>query len=259
MTADDLQLLAVPFPESDIEWRVQRAGEKDGRVWAQVVAYITNRAIMDRLDTVCGPTNWKNELHEWQGAAGARCGISIRIDGEWITKYDVSDNTDIEAVKGGVSGAMKRAGVQWGIGRYLYHLEGGWADVREDGMLRGEYKSGNTKRYFRYNPPPLPTWALPVRVDQETGEILAPPEKPNRSVSAPKDDSDKTISPQQYGKLKQEFKANGWKLPTIQAYLSSKGYHRGEDIKRGDFLSTLKDAGDVGVRLQYEGNEEVAA
>ncbi len=31
--------------------------------------------------------------------------------------------TQVEAVKGGRSGAMKRAAVQWGIGRYLYNLE----------------------------------------------------------------------------------------------------------------------------------------
>lgn len=49
---------------------------------------------------------------------GVECGISIKIDGEWITKWDAAENTQVEAVKGGRSGAMKRAAVQWGIGRY---------------------------------------------------------------------------------------------------------------------------------------------
>ncbi|WP_263317101.1 Rad52/Rad22 family DNA repair protein, partial [Enterobacter hormaechei] len=60
---------------------------------------------------------------------GVECGISIKVEGEWITKWDAAENTQVEAVKGGRSGAMKRAAVQWGIGRYLYNLEEGFAVV----------------------------------------------------------------------------------------------------------------------------------
>ena len=52
---------------------------------------------------------------------------------EWITKYDGAPNTDIEAVKGGLSDASKRAAVQWGIGRYLYGMESVWVDVEQRG------------------------------------------------------------------------------------------------------------------------------
>ena len=42
-------------------------------------------------------------------------------DGEWIGKSDGADDSNIEAAKGGLSAALKRAAVQWGIARYLYH------------------------------------------------------------------------------------------------------------------------------------------
>ena len=48
----ELDRLRDPFAPGDIEWRVQTAGEKNGKPWARVLAYVTNRAIMDRLDEV---------------------------------------------------------------------------------------------------------------------------------------------------------------------------------------------------------------
>ena len=58
-----------------------------------VLAYVTNRAIMKRLDTVCGKGNWKrNEYKDLPNNAGVQCGISIKIDGEWVTKWDAAPN-----------------------------------------------------------------------------------------------------------------------------------------------------------------------
>lgn len=156
--------LSKPFEYKDIEWRVGQAGEKQrGGVWAKVLAYVTNRAIMQRLDDVVGPTRWKNEFKGAPEGDGVLCGISIYMDDKlgWVTKWDGASNTDIEAIKGGLSNAMKRAAVQWGIGRYLYDLESGWADVLPDGQ-KG-YGKNKTKdgTWFDWNPPDLPSWALP--------------------------------------------------------------------------------------------------
>lgn len=153
----DWAKLAEPFAPFDIEWRIQQSGlKKDGKPWGKVLAYVTNRAIMERLDTVIGPGSWRNEFSVGPGG-GVMCGIGINIGDEWITKYDGAENTDIEPVKGGISGAMKRAAVHWGIGRYLYNLEGGWARFCEDGIYSAKIE-GN---WFSWSPPDLPTWALP--------------------------------------------------------------------------------------------------
>jgi hypothetical protein len=157
----DLSKLKEPFPGEDIEWRVGRAGEKNGKPWAMVLAYVTARAIQDRLDDVCGPGCWRNEFRPGVDG-GVLCGISIKVGDEWVTKWDGAENTNIDPVKGGLSGATKRAAVQWGIGRYLYNLTEGWANIHEAGSMRGEAKKNDgSKLYFKWNPPKLPAWALP--------------------------------------------------------------------------------------------------
>jgi hypothetical protein len=148
----DLSKLKEPFPASDIEWRVGSTTKDKSRGMA--LAFITNRAIQDRLDEVCGPENWKNEFREWHGTSQL-CGISIKIGDEWITKWDGADNTDFESTKGGLSDSMKRAGYQWGIGRYLYRLPGQWMPIKPAGS---SYRLAET--------PSLPDWALPDGSDK---------------------------------------------------------------------------------------------
>ena len=158
----DLSKLKEPFPYEDIEWRLQQADKGKNGIWGKCLAYVTNRAICNRLDEVVGPENWKNEFKTGPDG-GVLCGLSIKVDGEWVTKYDGAENTNIEAVKGGLSGAMKRAAATgWGIGRYLYNLKESWAVIAPDGK-KGKY-TGQTKdkKYFKWDPPALPAWALPA-------------------------------------------------------------------------------------------------
>ena len=126
--------LDEPFPHEDIEWRVARAGLGGKGIFCLVIPYITARAIQKRLDDVCGPDGWKNEeprVIDVNGKTAFVGGISIRFKDQWVTKWDVADPTNIEPAKGGFSGAMKRAGAQWGIGRYLYYLDETFAEVEE--------------------------------------------------------------------------------------------------------------------------------
>ena len=127
--------LAKPFAPEDLEWRLQRA-DKDGR-WGIAVPFVTNRAIQNRLDDVVGPENWYNEFKPWNGDGkkGAQiCGISIHFEERgFITKWDGAENSDIEPVKGGLSDSMKRAAVQWGIGRVLYNMDAVFVDVEKKG------------------------------------------------------------------------------------------------------------------------------
>ncbi len=127
--------LAKPFAPEDLEWRLQRA-DKDGR-WGIAVPYVTNRAIQNRLDEVVGPENWYNDFKPWHGDGkkGAQiCGISIFFEERgFITKWDGAEDSDIEPVKGGLSDSMKRAAVQWGIGRILYNMGAVFVDVEKKG------------------------------------------------------------------------------------------------------------------------------
>lgn len=159
--------LKDPFPAKDVEWRIVERGAKGEGQWAKVLAYITNRAIMERLDEVCGQENWRNEFTQIPGAF--LCGLSIRVGDEWVTKWDGAQESQIEATKGGISGAMKRAAVQWGIGRYLYDLDQGWANIHP----KGQHYAGKDQRKnlpsMKWDPPQLPAWALPS-IDSKTAQ-----------------------------------------------------------------------------------------
>ena len=129
--------LAKPFAAEDLEWRLQRTFEVQGRMTGIAVPYVTNRAIMNRLDSVVGPENWYNDFKPWH-AAGKKeaqiCGISIYFEGRgFITKWDGAEDSDIEPIKGGLSDSMKRAAVQWGIGRVLYNMDTVLVDVEQRG------------------------------------------------------------------------------------------------------------------------------
>jgi hypothetical protein len=139
--------LSKPFDQSDIEWRAGATNQDKTRALA--LAYITSRAVMDRLDEVVGPENWRDEYKPGPDG-GLICGLSLRLDDEWITKWDGAENTLVEEVKGGLSGAYKRAAVKWGIGRYLYKLDRVWVPCEMVG-----------KRIILTIIPPLPIWALP--------------------------------------------------------------------------------------------------
>ena len=169
---EHLRLLQEPFQPKEVEWRIGRSGcKKDGNVWALCLAYVTNRAIQQRLDDVLGPSMWKNRYKSGP-SGGVICGLSIRClntDGEgykeeWVTKWDGAEARDIEAVKSALSDSMKRAACQWGIGRYLYDLEEGWAEVSDNkmpGAKRAKCQGPGGDKWFFWLPPKLPHWALP--------------------------------------------------------------------------------------------------
>ena len=211
----DLSKLKDCFEPNDIEWRLQQCGKgSNGKIWGMALAYVTNRAIMNRLDEVCGPENWKNE-YKAAPDGGILCGLSIKVGDEWVTKWDGAENTDIEAVKGGLSGAMKRAAVQWGIGRYLYKLEESWINANDNGAYRGKTKDGTT---FKWDAPTLPYWALPKdsnkSVKSETHTEPKPPKKPvvqftDEQKAEMKKWNDGTFSKDELDKFKKQSTAAG--------------------------------------------------
>jgi hypothetical protein len=186
-----LEALSEPFERRDITWRVSRcAVGSTGKVWCKVLAYITNRAIMARLDDVMGPNNWRNEeprILTIDGRSYFSCGLSLNLGSEesphWVTKWDVCEpgsTRGIDAAKSGWSGAMKRAGAQWGIGRYLYYLTEEYAEVRRPDEVdrndktwnRGTTPKDRGNQDFMWKPPRLPGWALP-KPDEVTRAQLA--------------------------------------------------------------------------------------
>lgn len=137
LTPEELQQrLSAPFADSDIDWRVSATTREKDKGLA--VPYVTNRAIQNRLDETVGVDCWRNEFIPWSNDAESKkgaqlCSISLYFPArkEWITKTDGAENSDIEPVKGGLSDSMKRAAVQWSIGRYLYGMPQVWVKIND--------------------------------------------------------------------------------------------------------------------------------
>ncbi len=154
---DDLfDRLAAPFSPDSISWRVGSTNQDKTKGLA--LAYLDARDVMDRLDLVCGPDGWQCRYSHVGGTTV--CDIGIRVasrlaqadkDGvihdlyppEWLWKADGAGATDVEAEKGALSDAFKRAAVRWGIGRYLYALPSPWVALVAAGrswkIADGEY------------------------------------------------------------------------------------------------------------------------
>ena len=172
----DLRKLAEPFPADDIEWKPVRFEiGGDGKVG--VLAYITARAIMERLDDVCGPENWRVAYTHLDG--GVICHLEILCESGWVSKSDGAESTKVEPFKGGISSALKRAGAVWGIGRYLYRLDHTRTKTRTDKKTPPGWK---WTKDFSYEIPTLPSWALPAGAgDAPASSEPAPPE-PDRPL-----------------------------------------------------------------------------
>ena len=113
--------LTAPILPNEIEWRVQSVTSTGKMI---VVPYINNRCVMQRFDAAFGPTNWTSEFREITNGFICRLTVHYTDDHEAVLKTiyreDGASKTNIEPEKGGISDAMKRAAVQFGLGRCLY-------------------------------------------------------------------------------------------------------------------------------------------
>ena len=115
-----LEAFGKPFPASDVSWRLQYVNEQ--RMQGIAVPYLDARAVADRLDEVVGQNRWKDSFTPWHESVSGKktkssqlCTISIYDDelGQWIDKTDGAEDSDIEAVKGGLSEGVKKAALEF--------------------------------------------------------------------------------------------------------------------------------------------------
>lgn len=182
-TNEIFESLKAFFAPEDIEWRVGSTDAQKTRGMA--LAYLDARAVMDRLDEVMGPANWRNEYKPGPNG-GVICGISLRIDGEWITKWDGADNTAVEPVKGGISDSFKRAAVVWGIGRYLYEFPAVWVKIEAVGKSTKMLEKPSIPAQFlpKGYKPKKATTQQPLPEPAAASEPAVPAEKPAAKPAA---------------------------------------------------------------------------
>lgn len=141
--------LQRPFPVDVVSFKPQVV--KGNRALA--VAFIDARDVQNRLDEVFGPEGWQDE-YEVLPNGSVICRLSARLDEGWVTKSDVgspSDQPDVgDKLKAAFSDSLKRAGIKWGIGRYLYSLGMQWRDFDP------------VKKQFT-DKPQMPAFAIPTK------------------------------------------------------------------------------------------------
>lgn len=147
MNLDDLR---KPFQPEAISWRV--GSTNADKTKGMALCYIDARDVQDRLDAVCGIQGWQCRYVPTHDKKTI-CEIGILCDfpgyagpnhpSEWVWKADGAGDSDIEAEKGALSDAFKRAAVRWGVGRYLYDLDSPWVALEAAGrsfkIAPGEY------------------------------------------------------------------------------------------------------------------------
>jgi hypothetical protein len=107
--------LTAPILPNEVEWRIQSQTSTGKLI---VVPYINNRCVMTRFDAAFGAENWTSEFREISN--GFLCRLTVTINKREVYREDGASKTNIEPEKGGISDAMKRAAVQFGLGRCLY-------------------------------------------------------------------------------------------------------------------------------------------
>ena len=123
--------LSAPFHPFEVKVRNQSGTE---------LHYIDARAVQDRLDEVLGIDNWEVSYYtkevtvtvskknyetkqtETSSQTQVRtfCKLSLNLGGKIVTKEDAAGDSNVEAEKGAVSDALKRAAVCFGINRCMY-------------------------------------------------------------------------------------------------------------------------------------------
>jgi len=162
-----LKQLNAPFPADMIQWKAQTTSRDKTRALA--VPYIDARAVMERLDEVFG-LEWA-DTYKVLDANHVECTITAK----GISKSDVGESNEggfADKMKGAYSDAFKRAGVKWGVGRYLYSLPTQWVGYD------GQRKQLTEK-------PPLPPWAIPGKGKPPAPSANSTPVTPEPEPAGP--------------------------------------------------------------------------
>ena len=150
--------LELPFEASSIEWKVTNTSHDKTR--GQVIPYADQRAYTDRLNAMFTPAGWtrKYAIHTSANFERSKdqkivakvlvtCELTIfGLGSHSATGEEWADNDN--AGTSAEAQAFKRACSCFGLGRYLYHFDGVWANLDEQKRPKSV--------------PQLPGWATPT-------------------------------------------------------------------------------------------------
>ena len=168
---DVIEKLQEPFPPKRIKWRPGSTNEKARKdnpnlaPQAMAYPYIDARDVMWRLDRTVGAFNWQTGIKNEGGVMMKGIGIRHPDTGEWIWRWEPgaidptggASAAGKKSILGAASVALRRAGAEWGIGRYLYHISRIWVGY-------------DPRRKKLTETPAIPKWALPYDLQNGDGD-----------------------------------------------------------------------------------------
>jgi hypothetical protein len=117
-------ILERPTPPTEVSWLprgVKAKGNSTSEGVATAIPYISSAYVENTLDEAAGKFGWQTDLKQVSGVMCMGIGIFDPDKNEWAWRWDVGleKSQDEHGSKSEVTGALKRAARQWGIGRDL--------------------------------------------------------------------------------------------------------------------------------------------
>ncbi len=121
---DVVAILERSTPPTEVSWLprgVKPRGQSTTEGVATARPYVDSAYVERTLDEAAGPLGWQTDLKQIAGVMCMGVGIKDPETQEWVWRWDVGleKSQDEHGSKSEVTGALKRAARQWGIGRDL--------------------------------------------------------------------------------------------------------------------------------------------
>lgn len=207
----------------EIECRIGTVKEGKG---VSLLLYKDARCDQIILDETVGAMNWQKHYSR----DNANCIISIWDEDkkQWIEKEDTGTESKTEAEKGLASDSQKRSGFAWGIGRELYSAPFIWISgaSKFDKFYVSDIEIVNKK-----------ITKLTICAKDDYGEktnIVAYqyPKQSRKQTERPKEDTPKTIAPEQAESIKQILMQTD---SDVKAFLRNFKVNSVEEIRETDY------------------------
>ena len=166
LTAEQMEALAVPFPQDAIKWKPGATNRDKTRALA--LAYVDPRHYIDRLNEVVG-VDWSDDYEVQAGGTVVVCRLTIG----GVMRSDVGEEaeTDPNTATTAVAQAFKRACVKFGLGLHLYRMPARWVPydaqkkrITDDGLRQlGTATAGSPRSAGRGNGQPRAQRAAPLQ------------------------------------------------------------------------------------------------
>lgn len=119
-----VEVLERPTPPAEVSWLPRGVKAKSNSKTegvATAIPYVDSAYVERTLDEAAGKFGWQSDLKQVSGIMCMGVGIKDPETGEWIYRWDVGleKSQDEHGSKSEVTGALKRAARQWGVGRDL--------------------------------------------------------------------------------------------------------------------------------------------